>query len=135
MAAQYLTLSLSSIFPEEKRNEFESYVAGISRKKLLQFATHFLGFDNKPLKEGEIHFFLINQKEGEMRWFSGENHQVGVDIWKKASKAARNHGGQIIIINSESSLRWLEYALEGEDENYADNDPGAELRLFKVISL
>jgi hypothetical protein len=103
-------VEFDKLFGEEPK-PIDHYLKGISRKKLLLVGTHFLGFRFHNSEDHHFSKFLA-------KFFHSKNETFKDLIILKCEELQERGSGQLLIVNTESSLEFFQYAFEkgGEEE-------------------
>jgi hypothetical protein len=103
------TIGFDSIFPKKDKLVFLDYLNGIKKKQILDLSISLLTISDKSSKHENYKDFLN-------RWFLKENIEFENFIALKCFEKERELGQQVTIVNTKSSLLFLEYIF-----NYNEN--------------
>jgi hypothetical protein len=117
-------LEFEVAFPGETRLTVEQYLAGSSRKMIMNAAAFFLGFKNHKSKFDDNREFLG-------MFFRAENNGLANQIYERI-KEFEKKGVRISIINTYSSLKLFENFFSKSDEPITQTEAQLEVNLFKA---
>lgn len=106
--------------------ELPALLNGISRTRLLNVASFFLGFANRGSKFAHYRDFL-------QMFFSEENTKIGNDIYRRLSQVGKNPDAGIELISPQSILQLFEFCYNHLDENDTQTLAESEVNIFKAI--
>jgi hypothetical protein len=117
-------LEFSVAFPDELPLTVEQYLAGGSRKIILNTAAFFLGFKNSKSKFDDNREFLG-------MFFRKENNAFANQIYTNIKKIEEKEI-QVRIINAYTSLKLFEYFFSKPDQSETQTETEFERNLFKA---
>ena len=120
-----IVITFSPIFKEEPR-DIKDYLQGISRSKMLNVCSFFLGFSNTQSKFEDFLEFLN-------MYFSVENSELANSIYEKLNALQKAEGAKLIIITPLTTLQLFEYSFDNLDEVQTQTNSEAEVNILKAI--
>lgn len=121
---QALIIEFREVFPDEEPKSLAEYLTGISRSKLLDAATHFLGTNVRSLDVNSLEAFL-------QEYFRPDNRAM--KDYLRAMLQPIVSSLNVVMVHPASMLSLFEYCFENLDENSTQSGQEAEINIFKAI--